>query len=102
QDGWIRMGEAFSLAAPAGTNGVALVFFRPEDVEILTNGQGDGHPATVEVKTFLGSLTRLHLVADIDGRQARMQADLPSRQALAPRAGAASCHRPPIPASRRC
>jgi putative spermidine/putrescine transport system ATP-binding protein len=89
QDGWIRMGEAFRLAAPPGTNGVALVFFRPEDVEILTNGQGDGHPATVEVKTFLGSLTRLHLVADIDGRQARMQADLPSRQALALEPGTA-------------
>ena len=89
RDGWIRLGDAFRVQAPAGSDGAALVFFRPEDVEILVNGRGEGHPATVEVKTFLGSITRLHLLADVDGRQARFQADMPSRQALPLEPGAA-------------
>ena len=58
-----------------------MVFFRPEDVEVASNGVG--HPATVEFKIFLGATSRLHLVADSDGQQARFYADLPSRRAVA-------------------
>jgi putative spermidine/putrescine transport system ATP-binding protein len=85
-NGRIRLGRAFDLPAPAGTNGRALVFFRPEDVEVGTNGGGE--PATVEVRIFLGATTRLHLVADVDGALARFHADLPSRQASSLEPGA--------------
>jgi putative spermidine/putrescine transport system ATP-binding protein len=79
REGRIRLGGAFDVAAPRGSRGRAMVFFRPEDVEIGTNGVGQ--PATVEVRVFLGATTRLHLVTDADGVPARLYADLPSRQA---------------------
>ena len=81
RNGRVGLGGAFEVAAPAGALEKAVVFFRPEDVEVST--AGPGHPATVEVKIFLGSITRLHLVTDIDGTPARFYADLPSRQANA-------------------
>jgi hypothetical protein len=42
---------------------------------------GGGQLATVEAKTFHGQFTRLHLMAEADGRQARLYTDLPSRLA---------------------
>ncbi|HEY3073277.1 MAG TPA: ABC transporter ATP-binding protein [Candidatus Limnocylindrales bacterium] len=80
REGQVSLGNAFSVAAPAGASR-AMVFFRPEDVEVGSNGVG--HPATVEFKIFLGATSRLHLVADSDGQQARFYADLPSRRAVA-------------------
>jgi putative spermidine/putrescine transport system ATP-binding protein len=79
QDGQVRLGSAFSVAAPAGSRAV-LAFFRPEDVELRL--EPGGHPARVEAKTFHGSVTRLHLTTEADGRTARLYTDLPSRQAL--------------------
>ncbi|MBA3780072.1 MAG: ABC transporter ATP-binding protein [Chloroflexi bacterium] len=80
-DGQVRFGDAFHLGAPDGTTDRAVVFFRPEDVHVGSNG--DGEPATVEVRIFLGATTRLHLVTETGGQPARLYADLPSRQALA-------------------
>ncbi|HEV2009563.1 MAG TPA: ABC transporter ATP-binding protein [Candidatus Limnocylindria bacterium] len=79
RDGRVVLGDAFSVPARAGRNGSALVFFRPEDVEIDTAGQG--HPVTLNVKIFHGPTTRLHLLADVDGKIASLHADIPSRQA---------------------
>ena len=81
REGRLRLGEAFDVAAPAGAGATAVVFFRPEDVELTTDGSG--HPATVDVRIFLGSVTRLHLVVAVDGETARIHADLPSRRAMA-------------------
>jgi putative spermidine/putrescine transport system ATP-binding protein len=81
RNGRVGLGGAFEVAAPVGAVEKAVVFFRPEDV--VVSAAGPGHPATVEVKIFLGSITRLHLVTDIDGTPARFYADLPSRQANA-------------------
>jgi putative spermidine/putrescine transport system ATP-binding protein len=82
-DGRLRLGSAFDIAAPAGADR-AVVFFRPEDVEIGRNG--GGQPATVEVSIFLGATTRLYLVTDANGAPARLYADVASRDArsLAP------------------
>ena len=80
-DGRVRLTGAFDVAAPAGDHRTAIAFFRPENVEIWDDGVG--LPATLEVKVFLGPVTRLLLVAGIDGREARFYADLPSRRALA-------------------
>jgi putative spermidine/putrescine transport system ATP-binding protein len=86
--GEVGLGRAFRTAAPAGANGKAVAFFRPEDVSVLApgghgHGDGPGHsngqPATVEGRSFQGLLTRLHLAVEADGRQARFWADLPSR-----------------------
>jgi putative spermidine/putrescine transport system ATP-binding protein len=78
--GHLRLGDAFDVPAPADATDRAVAFFRPEDVEISTNGAG--HPVTLEMKIFLGSMTRLHLLIDVNGGHARFYADLPSRQAL--------------------
>lgn len=80
RDGRISLGGAFEIDVPPGVTSRAVVFFRPEDVEILPNG--GGHPVTIEVKIFLGATTRLHLVADVDGAPARLYADLSSRDAV--------------------
>jgi putative spermidine/putrescine transport system ATP-binding protein len=80
RDGQVSFGSAFAAHAPAGSGSGVIVFFRPEDVEIVPD---DGHPATLEVKIFLGATTRLHLVVEIEGKQARIYADVPSRRALA-------------------
>jgi putative spermidine/putrescine transport system ATP-binding protein len=81
ENGSVRFGNCFTIPAPPGANGTAIAFFRPEDVEFSPNGHGQ--PATVESKLFLGSDTRLYLVVEANGRQARIYADLASRQALA-------------------
>ncbi len=79
-DGRIRLDEAFDIPAPPGA-ARAMVFFRPEDVQVLPNG--DGHPARVEVAIFLGATSRVHLVTDIAGTDGTLFADMPSRRAEA-------------------
>ena len=81
RQGRLGLGAAFEVAAPAGSNGHAIAFFRPEDVHVGAPAD-EGHPATVELKIFLGSTTRLHLVSDVDGTAARLYADLPTRGAV--------------------
>ncbi len=79
RNGQVSFGSAFTVRAPAGSGNGAVTFFRPEDVEIVT--ESGGQPATLEVKIFLGATTRLHLVAEVEGRQARIYADVPTRLA---------------------
>lgn len=76
--GMVRLGNAFSVQAPANATNVA-VFFRPEDVEVSASGADQS--ATVENRMFQGMLTRLYLLIDNDGTPTRIYADLPSRQA---------------------
>jgi putative spermidine/putrescine transport system ATP-binding protein len=85
-NGQVRLGDCFGVPAPPGTASRVVVFFRPEDVELSTNGRGQ--TATVEATIFLGLLTRLHLIVEADGQTARLYADLPSRQAAALQPGA--------------
>ena len=68
---------------PAGSNGRVISFFAPENVLVSPrNGAGsEGQAAGVDAITFHGAVTRLHVAAPIDGRTARLYADLPSRQA---------------------
>ncbi|HYM84107.1 MAG TPA: ABC transporter ATP-binding protein [Candidatus Dormibacteraeota bacterium] len=80
RDGRIGLGEAFSLPAPPGVSDRAVAFFRPEDVTVAPSGE-HGQPATIELKIFQGSSTRVYLVTEVEGQQARLYADLPSRQA---------------------
>ena len=79
-DGRVGLGDAFSILAPAGSTARAIAFFRPEDVEVAVSGDV-GHPAVIEVKIFLGSTTRLHLVTKVGEHDARLHVDLPSRRA---------------------
>jgi putative spermidine/putrescine transport system ATP-binding protein len=79
REGRVSLGSAFSVPAPSDDNGIAVAFFRPEDVEIVS--PGDGHPATLEVKIYLGSTTRLYLQTELDGQSAHLHADLPSKSA---------------------
>jgi len=74
-DGRVTWGGAFEVEAPAGDR--ALCLFRPEDVEITADGPG--LPATVDVKVFLGAVTRVYATAD----GATVFADVPSRKATA-------------------
>jgi putative spermidine/putrescine transport system ATP-binding protein len=85
-DGRVALDGVFTVPSPAGASERVVAFFRPEDVEIAPNGVG--RPAVVEVKIFLGAVTRLHLLTEVAGRQARFYADLPSRQAMAYEPGA--------------
>ncbi len=80
RDGRIGLGEAFSIVAPAGADGRAIAFFRPEDVHLAGPGEA-GQPAMVEMKIFQGSTTRVYLMTEVEGETARVYADLPSRQA---------------------
>jgi putative spermidine/putrescine transport system ATP-binding protein len=84
--GHVRFGNCFDLPAPEGASGSAIAFFRPEDVQLSENG--GGQRATVESKLFLGSATRLYLVIQDNGQEARIYADLASRQAIALEPGA--------------
>lgn len=77
--GRIALGGAFDVPAPADSGPRVIVFFRPEDVGV--KAAGEGHPAVVEVKTFLGPTTRLHLNVPTDQGDTRVYADLPSREA---------------------
>ncbi|MGI8475376.1 MAG: ABC transporter ATP-binding protein [Thermomicrobiales bacterium] len=85
-NGKVRFGAVSAVPSPAGADGKVICFFRPEDVSVSSNG--GGHPAVVENKMFLGSLSRLHLVCDLDGAPARLYADLPSKEALTLEVGA--------------
>jgi putative spermidine/putrescine transport system ATP-binding protein len=85
-NGKVAFGSCFSVPAPAGATSSAIAFFRPEDVQISSNG--GGQRATIENKLFLGSATRLYLVIENGGQPARIYADLASRQALSLEQGA--------------
>jgi putative spermidine/putrescine transport system ATP-binding protein len=76
--GRARFGQLFDVAAPAAER--LVVFFRPEDVRISGNGQGE--PVTVENKMFQGLLTRLYLVTESLGEPVRFYADLPTRDVI--------------------
>jgi putative spermidine/putrescine transport system ATP-binding protein len=71
--GRVSWGGAFEVEAPAGER--ALCLFRPEDVEIAADGPGLA--ATVDVKVFLGAVTRVYATAG----GATVFADVPSRTA---------------------
>jgi putative spermidine/putrescine transport system ATP-binding protein len=78
-DGRIRLGRAFEVPAPPGSNGRAVVFFRPEDVQVVDAAAGQ--PAEIEIAVFLGATTRLHLVTRTEIGETRLYADVPSRSA---------------------
>jgi putative spermidine/putrescine transport system ATP-binding protein len=83
RNGWLTLGKVFSMPTPASLGGAAsraVCFFGPEDVEVQA-ADGAGQPATVEVRTFHGPVTRLHLVAQADGVEVRLFADVASRRA---------------------
>ena len=83
RDGHVTLPGSFRIRAPQGSNGHAVVFFRPEDVEVTRAGNGEGMDARVELKIFLGATTRLHLVGEADGQPVSIFSDMPSRQAQA-------------------
>ena len=84
QAGRARVGELFDVPAPAGEQ--IVVFFRPEDVRISTNGRGQ--QVIVESKMFQGLLSRLYLAIAADGELVRFYADLPSRDVTSLEPGA--------------
>ncbi len=79
-NGRVEFGGFVSCAAPAGETQRVVLFFRPEDVEFTEDGSG--HPAVVENKLFLGSLSRVYLLLESGGASVRLYADISSRQAL--------------------
>jgi putative spermidine/putrescine transport system ATP-binding protein len=79
--GRVSLGAAFDLAAPQGVNGRQMALIAPEDVVVGSPTDG-GLPATVSGRTFHGAVTRLALLAEVDGRQVSLSADVPSRVAL--------------------
>jgi putative spermidine/putrescine transport system ATP-binding protein len=81
RNGQVGIPGSFQIDAPAGSNGHALAFFRPEDVKVSVGDDGPGMAARVELKIFLGATTRLHLVGEADGEPIALFGDLPSRQA---------------------
>jgi putative spermidine/putrescine transport system ATP-binding protein len=85
-DGRARVGELFDV--PAGEHEGVIAFFRPEDVNIAANGHGE--TVIVESRMFQGLLSRLSLVASVDGQQVRFFADLPTREVGALEPGAAA------------
>lgn len=74
--GRARVGDLFDVLAPTGEQ--AIAFFRPEDVRISVNGRGE--PVTVEQRMFQGLLSRISLLADVNGQPVRFYADLPTRE----------------------
>jgi putative spermidine/putrescine transport system ATP-binding protein len=85
-DGRVRLPGAFDIAAPGGSNGRAICFFRPEDVQVLVDATA-GLPARLEMKVYLGSTTRLLLRAEVAKAGIALHADAPSRQVLGLREG---------------
>src|SRR5262245_7335347 len=81
-NGRITLGQAFSIPAPPGSDRSAVCFFRPEDVEVKTVGDGFQR-AEVQVRLFLGATMRLHLVTEVGGNPVSLFADLPRRTAIA-------------------
>ena len=84
RDGRARFGDLFDVPAPHGEQLIA--FFRPEDVQISTNGRGER--VTVENKMFQGLLTRLYMAAELNGEPVRFYADLATRDVAALEPGA--------------
>ena len=80
RDGRLSLGSAFEVAAPSGSNGRAMVFIAPEDVEILAAG-GSGQAAVIERRTFHGAVTRLALRVEDDGVSVALFSDVASRLA---------------------
>ena len=80
-NGKVGIPGSFHIDAPEGSNSHALAFFRPEDVKVTRGDTGTGMAARVELKIFLGSTTRLHLIGEADGQPIAIFGDLPSRQA---------------------
>ncbi|GAB4365861.1 MAG: ABC transporter ATP-binding protein [Elainellaceae cyanobacterium] len=80
REGQIHLGNFLQLPASGIVGERAIVFFRPEDVELGANEQG--HPAQVETKLFQGMLTRLQLIIEADGQINRFYATMPSREAI--------------------
>jgi len=78
--GRVRLGAAFDVSAPGPAQTRALAFFRPEDV-VVEDAATAGQPATIDLKVFLGSTTRLHLRTVLDTGSYLYQADVPSRLA---------------------
>jgi putative spermidine/putrescine transport system ATP-binding protein len=72
------IGDLFDVPAPPSER--VVVFFRPEDVRISSNGRGE--PVTVESKMFQGLLSRLYLAANTGGSPVRFYADLPTREVI--------------------
>jgi putative spermidine/putrescine transport system ATP-binding protein len=87
RNGRIAIPGAFDIPAPEGAGSRAIAFFRPEDVRVSDSPAGsNGHniagmPARVELKVFLGSTTRLHLVGQNGAGPITLYSDLPSRSA---------------------
>jgi putative spermidine/putrescine transport system ATP-binding protein len=79
-DGRVALGRAFELPAPDGDVARATAFFRPEDV-VVSERSDAGHPATIEMKVYLGPTTRLHLRAETRTGPVLVHADVPSRSA---------------------
>lgn len=80
QDGKICYGNILTLTVSQISSKRAIIFFRPEDVELSNNGRGQ--VATILGKIFQGAFTRLHLSFQIEGKTGQFYADLPSRQAV--------------------
>jgi putative spermidine/putrescine transport system ATP-binding protein len=82
RDGRAALGSLFEVAAPDGSNGRVIGFFAPENVRIAPRTAAEGgQAAVIDSVTFHGAVTRLHLATTLDGRQTRIYADLPSREA---------------------
>ena len=90
QNGRVAIPGAFDIPAPAGSNGRVVALFRPEDVMVRASdvaaGTADADHATgmaarVQLKVFLGSTTRLHLVGENGAGSISLYSDLPSREA---------------------
>lgn len=78
--GRIRLGNLLDLPVSNIAGERAILFLRPEDIEI--NDPGQGHIAVVENKIFQGTLTRLQLSIEVEGQTVKLYADLPTRQAI--------------------
>jgi putative spermidine/putrescine transport system ATP-binding protein len=70
-----RWGRALEVEAPRWAQDRFLAVFRASDVRLV---DGEGQPAAVEMRAFLGHLTRLH-VRDADGTAVLVE--VPSEQA---------------------
>ena len=87
RDGRVAMPGVFDIPAPEGANGHAVAFFRPEDVVVSettgpsNDGGRPGMLARVELKVFLGSTTRLHLIGENGSSSISLYSDMPSRSA---------------------
>jgi putative spermidine/putrescine transport system ATP-binding protein len=77
--GRLRLPGAFDIAAPNGSDGRAICFFRPEDVEVA-DAHEPGLAAWLEMKVYLGATTRLLLRTELQDEPLMVHADAPSRR----------------------